>query len=77
MDWLCYKKVYGELQEGKCSQGGQKKDYKDTLKASRKDFDTRMGVLGTDCDQSGEVSSTKELSMTKRESVKLKKAQRT
>ena len=29
---------YGELQEGKRSQGGQKKRYKDTLKASLKDF---------------------------------------
>ena len=42
------KKVfYGELQEGKRSQGGQKKRYKDTLKASLKDFDN--WVLGTDC----------------------------
>ena len=33
------KKVfYAELQEGKRSQGGQKKRYKDTLKASLKDF---------------------------------------
>ena len=30
---------YGELQEGKRSQGGQKKRYKDTFKASLKDFD--------------------------------------
>ena len=29
---------YGELQEGKRSQGGQKKRYKDALKASLKDF---------------------------------------
>ena len=29
---------YEELQEGKCSQGGQKICYKDTLKASFKDF---------------------------------------
>ena len=29
----------GELQEGKRSQRGQKKRYKDTLKASLKDFD--------------------------------------
>ena len=28
----------GELQVGKCSHGGQKKRYKDTLKASLKDF---------------------------------------
>ena len=35
------KKVfYGELQEGKRSQGGQKKRYKDTLKASLKDLNT-------------------------------------
>ena len=32
------KVLYGELQEGKRSQGGQKKRYKDTLKASFKDF---------------------------------------
>ena len=32
------KVLYGELQEGKRSQGGQKKRYKDTLKASHKDF---------------------------------------
>ena len=38
------KKVfYGELQEGMCSHGGQKKHYKDTLKASLKDFDVRVG----------------------------------
>ena len=33
------KVLYGELQEGKRAQGGQKKRYKDTLKASLKDFD--------------------------------------
>ena len=32
------KVLYGELQEGKRSQGGQKKHYKDTLKASFKNF---------------------------------------
>ena len=32
------KVLYGELQEGKRSQGDQKKRYKDTLKASVKDF---------------------------------------
>ena len=38
------KKVfYGELQEGKRSQGGQKKRYKDTLNASLGDFDTSVG----------------------------------
>ena len=38
------KKVfYGELQEGKRSQGGQKKRYKDTLKAFLKDFEIPMG----------------------------------
>ena len=37
------KKVfYGELHEGKSSQGGQKKRYKDTLKASLKDFDIHV-----------------------------------
>ena len=35
----CQKKVfYGEQQEGKHSQGGQKKRNKDTLKASPNDF---------------------------------------
>ena len=38
------KKVfYGELQEGKRSQGGQKKRHKDTLKAFLKDFDIPIG----------------------------------
>ena len=38
------KKVfYGELQEGKRSQGSQKKRYKDALKASLKDFDISFG----------------------------------
>ena len=32
------KVLYGGLQEGKRFQGGQKKRYKDTLKASPKDF---------------------------------------
>ena len=32
------KVLYGELQEGKRSQRGQKKRYKDTLKATLKDF---------------------------------------
>ena len=30
--------LYGELQVGKRSQGGQKKRYKDTLKASLKNY---------------------------------------
>ena len=29
---------YGELQEGKSSKGGQTKRYRDTFKASHKDF---------------------------------------
>ena len=38
------KKVfYGELQKAKRSQSGQKKRYKDTLKASLKDFDIPIG----------------------------------
>ena len=35
--------IYGELQEGKRSQDGQKKCYIETLKASLKDFDIPMG----------------------------------
>ena len=39
-EWLPKKVFYGELQEGKRSQGGQnkKKCYKDIQKASLKDF---------------------------------------
>ena len=37
-EWLPNKVSYGLLQEGNRSQGGQKKRYKDTLKASLKDF---------------------------------------
>ena len=37
------KLLYGELQEGKRPQGGQKKRYNDTLKASLKDFDIPIG----------------------------------
>ena len=37
-EWLPKKVFYGELQEGKRSKGGQTKRYKDTLKASLKDF---------------------------------------
>ena len=54
------KLCYGELQEGKCSQCGQKKRYKDTLKASVKDFDIPIGNRQHMSDQSGEVSLTKE-----------------
>ena len=39
------KAFYGELQEGKRPHGGQKKRYKDTLKASLKDFDMPIGSL--------------------------------
>ena len=43
------KKVfYGELKEGKRSQGGQKKRYQDTLKGSQ-GFRHPNGALGTDC----------------------------
>ena len=46
MDWpderFPKKVIYGELHEGKPPQGGQKKRYKDTLKASLKDFDIPM-----------------------------------
>ena len=41
---LLPKKVfYGELHEGKHSQGGQKKRYKDTHKASMKNFNIPIG----------------------------------
>ena len=49
------KKVfYGELQEGKRFQGGQKKKrYKDTLKDSLKDFDIPIGS----CEQTAQERS--------------------
>ena len=62
VDWPCYKNAcrglpkkvfYGELQEGKRCQGGQKKRYKDTLKASLKDFDIRIGS----CEQTAQDRS--------------------
>ena len=52
-DWPCYKMpdkrhpktvFFRELQEEKRSRGGQKKRYKDTLKASLKDFEIPMGT---------------------------------
>ena len=73
MDWPCYKNIlmsdfYAELQEGKRSQGGRKKRYKDTLESPLKDFEIPTA-------QSGEVSSTNEqLFMKEREYVKLKES---
>ena len=50
------KVIYGELRVGKRSHGGQKKKrYKDTLKASLKDFDIPT-VMGTDCTRSYKVA---------------------
>ena len=40
--------LYGELEMGKHSHGGQKKQYKDTLKAPLKDFNIPT-VMGTNC----------------------------
>ena len=53
---LPMKDLYGELQEGKRSQGGQKKRYKDTIKASLKDFNIPTRVLGTGCSGSNKVA---------------------
>ena len=69
------KVLYGELQEGKRSQGGQKKRYKDTLKASLKDFNIPIESWEQllRIEQSGVASSTKvPPNLKKRESVKLK-----
>ena len=73
---LAKKVLYGELQEGKRSQGGQKKRYKDTLKASLKDFNipTESWEQGAQdrtklrCQSSTKVPPN----LKKRESVKLK-----
>ena len=69
------KVLYGELQEGKRSQGGQKERYKDTLKASLKDFIFQLspGNRLLRIEQSGVPSSTKvPPNLKQRESVKLK-----
>ena len=47
------KVLYGELQVGKRSQGGQRKRYKDTLKASLKNFDIPIGS----CEQTAQMRS--------------------
>ena len=71
------KKVfYGELKEGKRSQGGQKKRYKDTLKNSLKDFDIPMGPWEPTAQERskwrGLINKRAALYEKKRESVKLK-----
>ena len=75
------KKVfYGELQEGKRSQGGQKKRYKDTFKAPLKDFDIPIGSWEqtvTAQERSkwrGLINKGAALYEKKRESVKLKES---
>ena len=71
------KVLYGELQEGKRSQGGQKKRYKDTLKASLKDFNIPAESWHRllRIEQSGVPSSTKvPPNLKQRESVKLKES---
>ena len=42
--WLPKRPFYGELQQGKCLRGGQKKCYKDTLKVSLKAFDISINI---------------------------------
>ena len=68
------KVLCGELQEGKRSQGGQRKRYKDTLKASLNDFNnqTESWEQAAQDRQSGVASSTKvPPNLKQRESVKL------
>ena len=47
--------LYGELQVGKRSHGGQKKRYKDTLKAALKNVNIPT-VVGSDCTGSNKVA---------------------
>ena len=42
--WLTKRLFYGELHQGKCSLGGQKKCYKDTIKVSLKAFDISINT---------------------------------
>ena len=71
------KVFYGELQEGKRSQDGQKKRYKDTLKASLKDFDILTGSWEETAQERskwrGFINKGAAL-YEKRESVKLKES---
>ena len=91
LSWFCHvirmpdkrlqnKVFYGELQEGKRSQGGRKKRYKDNLKASVKDFDIPMGSWEQTAQERpnwrGVINKGAAL-YEKRESLRLKKAQRT
>ena len=43
--WLTKRLFYGKLQQGKCSLGGQKKCYKDTLKVSLKALNISIDTL--------------------------------
>ncbi|KAJ1171162.1 hypothetical protein NDU88_003033 [Pleurodeles waltl] len=54
---------YGELEEGKCTQGGQKKLFKDTLKVSVKSFgiDPDSWEILAQTTQRGEAVSAKVL----------------
>ena len=67
------------LQEGKCSQGGQKKRYKDTFKASLNGFDIPIRSWEQAAQERSKWrgivnkgATKKQLIMKKRESVKLK-----
>ena len=69
------KVLYGELQEGKRSQGGQKKRYNTTLKPRLRIsiFQLSLGNRLLRIEQSGVASSTKvPTNLKQRESVKLK-----
>ena len=71
---LSKKIIYGELEMGKRSHGGQEKRYKDTLKASLKDFNIQQsqGNKLHRTEQSGEASSVKvPVNMRQKESAKL------
>ena len=68
---------YGELQEGKRSQGCQNKRYKDTLKASLKDFDKPIGSWEQTAQEQSKWRGlvNKEAALyEKRESAKLKES---
>ena len=68
---------YGVLREGKRSQGGQKKRYKDTHKAPLKDFDIPMGSWEQTAQERSKWRGLINKGATfyeKRESVKLKES---
>ena len=66
--------LYGELEMGKRSHGGQKKRYKDTLKTSLKEFKIPT-VMGTNCTGPSEVARSHQKRCTEYEAKRIGEAE--